>query len=85
MPETAAAKKTKTSYVVLMLVEHDGADGAKTAGWMTVGPPVEASSATAAVRAKAPLEGSRQLVAVPSSSWKPVKVTTETKTVLKLE
>jgi CRISPR/Cas system CMR subunit Cmr4 (Cas7 group RAMP superfamily) len=44
---------------------------------------VEAASAESAIKKVAVVDGT--LVAVPARSWKPVTVTTETRTILKLE
>jgi hypothetical protein len=63
-----------TPYIVL---KHDTEDT-----WL-VHNSVDAPSATAAIRQVA--GGSGTYVAVPIRSWAPVTVTTETRTILKLE
>jgi hypothetical protein len=71
-----------TTYIVL---RHTNA-AENTPGpphWEVENAAVEASSADAAIRKTITLNG--RYVAVPARSWKPVTVTTETKTVLKLE
>jgi hypothetical protein len=73
-----------TAYQLLLLVDFpDPKDGAITSGWMELGSPVVATSAAAAIRANAPLAGGK-LVAIPARSWKPVKVTVEQTTVVKV-
>lgn len=69
-----------TAYLVFELYEGDAHP--------IIRAPIVAASADAAVRAA--LVGQEKgrsdtFVAVPARSWNPVKVTTETKTVLKLE
>jgi hypothetical protein len=69
-----------TTYTVLHLDTDSGA-------WRNYDD-VKAGSAEAAIRAavtEAPPLVSTQYVAVPARSWKPVTVTTETRTILKLE
>jgi hypothetical protein len=63
-----------TTYIVLHQASHDT--------W-TFHDSAEASSADAALRKSIGEPGT--YVAVPARSWKPVTVTTETRTVLKLE
>jgi hypothetical protein len=71
-----------TTYIVLrkyqLPVEPDTGDDL----WDVL-QTIEAASPSAAIRKVAVVDGT--LVAVPARSWKPVTVTTETKTVLKLE
>jgi phenylpyruvate tautomerase PptA (4-oxalocrotonate tautomerase family) len=65
-----------TTYIVLR--EHD------TGTWIEHAQR-DASSAEAALRKTLGADQSGTYVAVPARSWKPVTVTTETRTVLKLE
>lgn len=81
----AETARTQTSYQVLMLVDFsDPEDGSPISGWMELSAPVQAANAEAAIRKKAPREGSRKLVAVPARSWKPITVTIEQTTTIKL-
>lgn len=70
----------KTAYIVLKLDESEGLGVL----WRE-GPTIEATSAEAAVRS-ATIQGAADgtYVAVPARSWKPVTVTTETRSVVKL-
>lgn len=82
---TAATKesRTKTSYQLLRLVEFaDPEDGAVTSGYMEVGTPREAANPEALLRT---VISAGTYVAVPARSWKPVKVTVETQTVVKFD
>ncbi len=68
-----------TAYIVLRKIALATSDG--RIDWR-VHSTVEAASAAAAIRQKSE-EGT--YVAVPARFWKPVRVTTETRTVLKLQ
>jgi hypothetical protein len=63
-----------TKYVVLAETEGD---------WTVINDGIAATSATAAIKAVIGTTGGT-LVAVPARSWKPVKVTVETKQTVKL-
>jgi hypothetical protein len=69
-----------TTYIVLQ--QHTEA-GSPVTLWSVQDASVPASSPAAAIRATADDNG--VYVAVPARSWKPVTVTTETRTILKLE
>jgi hypothetical protein len=89
-PKTA----TKTAYVVLKYPATEAAKAATDAltGGTQARPPsgiqdvatVEAASATAAIRSVVEKHGAGKYVAVPARSWKPVKVTVEQQTVVKV-
>ena len=74
----APAKKTAslTAYHVLLHSEDNAA-------WMLMAEDVQARSANEAIRASAKNNAGTD-AAVPSRSWKPVSVTVETQTVIKL-
>jgi len=86
-PAPAPAKKTAklTAYRVLKFPEKPSQNSASgvTQGYKDAGE-VNAASAAAAVRRIAETAGAGTYVAVPESSWKPVSVTVETQTVIKL-
>jgi uncharacterized protein (DUF2384 family) len=74
--QKTAGKGTK--YVVLL--EH-----AEPGGWEVINDGIAAASATAAIKAViGPTDSAKRYVAVPERSWKPVKVTVETKQTVKL-
>src|SRR3990172_9362937 len=74
----AVSKLLQQEYVVLELQEATTPAGL----WKYVRT-IEAASAAAAIRAVA--EGAATYVAVPARSWKPLRVRSETQTVLRLE
>jgi hypothetical protein len=69
-----------TTYTVLQRVSDTESP---VAAWRVVSNDVQAPSAEFAIRST--IDDAGTYVAVPARSWKPVTVTTETKTVLKLE
>ncbi len=87
----ASAETSKpTSYVVLAMVPLT--DRADAVAWMLVGDGITARSADAALRVYAEKaektivqDGSMTLLAVPSRSWRPVKVTAKVETTLVIE
>jgi hypothetical protein len=75
-----------TTYIVLRRKEWQGASETSddtTPTWLVVNE-VQAPGAEFAIR-ESVFERSGTYVAVPARSWKPVTVTTETRTILKLE
>jgi hypothetical protein len=76
-----------TAYIVLKNEDSQG----QADCWLLYVDPVPAKSATAAITARAQKDAAAGIptngvyVAVPARSWKPVAVTTETRTILKLE
>jgi hypothetical protein len=71
-----------TTYIILRRVSHPQDNPGAVEQWEATGT-VEAGSTDSALRRAKPENG--HYVAVPARSWKPVTVTTETKTILKLE
>jgi hypothetical protein len=69
-----------TTYIVLHLIDHEGTWKIEDLG---NGNEIAASNAADAIRKSEPSAGT--YVAVPARSWKPVTVTTDTKSVLNLE
>lgn len=78
---TTPAKASGSVYQILKLVEFEEKDGAKIAGWMEVGGPISAPNAESLLKQAG---STGRYVAVPARSWKPVKVTVETQTVVKI-
>lgn len=75
----AAEKGTTTRYVILTF-------DTTTDNWFEAGDRVPATSKNAAIakHSRAYAEGSATYVAIPERSWKPIKVTVSTETVVKL-
>jgi hypothetical protein len=82
---TQAISKTLTAYRVLKFSAPPSVNNASSAqpGYQDVGG-VTAANAQAAIKTIAEKNGAGTYVAVPESSWKPVTVTVETQTVIKL-
>lgn len=85
---TPAAEKTRvlTKYRVLKFPEPQNTANASSSfqqGFRDVGG-TEAANANAAIRTVAEKAGAGKYVAIPESSWKPVEVTIEQQTVVKL-
>jgi hypothetical protein len=76
------AEKGTTTYVILRKI---GSEEQAQPQWMEYGR-AKAASSTAAIRECAGIDdqGAAEYVAVPARSWKPVKVTVETKQTVKL-
>jgi hypothetical protein len=75
-----------TTYIVLRRTFDATDEGDEpNAYWVVADASVAAADTTAAIRNVAERLGAGSYIAVPGRSFKPVTVTTETKTVLKLE
>jgi hypothetical protein len=71
-----------TTYIVLKRLRELDTDDPNPV-WAILSAHIDASNAEAAIRKVA--NGDGTYAATPARSWKPVTVTTETRTVLKLE
>jgi hypothetical protein len=80
-PAAPAKKTAKTIYVVLR--ELDPTEP-RAPGWILHNESCRAASAEAAIRLSIADENPGTYVAIPSRSWKPIKVTVTRQTVIKL-